>query len=53
MGTRVVERNAAISGLNVDGEIATPVPRIGCAHFCRVAILAMRRRGLDSASGVV
>ena len=37
----------------LDGEIATPVPRMGCAHFCRVAILALNRRKKKAASAVV
>src|SRR6201981_2310159 len=33
--------------------MATPVPRIGCAHFCRTTILALNRRKQEAASGAV
>ena len=37
----------------LDGEIATPVPRIGCAHFCPMTILALNRRKKKAASAFV
>src|SRR5260221_11919225 len=33
--------------------MATPVPRIGCAHFCRTTILALNRRKQEAANGAV
>src|SRR5258705_8461429 len=41
------------SGCGVDGEMATPAPRIGCAHFCRATILALNRRKHKAANGGV
>src|SRR5882724_12882810 len=37
----------------MDGEMATPVPRIGCAHFSRMTILTLNRRKKKAANGAV
>ena len=49
----LTKRSRNGSGCGVDGEMATPVLRIGCAHFSRMTILALNRRKKKAANGVV